>query len=116
MLVTIALLALYAAYDAWVAVQERAWIPAVVAALAAVACVGAAMLRAWSKYLVYVLTAVFVGTWMQSLYQAAAAGYFRLLPARQIAISLAPGAFLALLSCACAWMVSRQFRTGSPRS
>jgi hypothetical protein len=110
MLVTVALLALYGAYDAWVAIQERAWLPGVVAVLAIVACVGTAMLRAWSRYLVYLLTAVFVGTWIQSLYEAAAAGYFSLLSARQIATSLAPGAFLALLSCACAWLVSRQFR------
>jgi hypothetical protein len=109
-LVTVALLALYAAYDLWIAVVERSWLSGLAALVAVVACVGAALLRPWSRYLVYVLTAAFIGTWGYSLYTASVAGYFNLYTTQQLVVSLAPGALLVVLSAACTYFVTRQFR------
>ena len=50
-----------------------------------VACVGTAMLWAWSRYLVYALTVGFVAAWAYSLYLADKAGYWSLYSASQIA-------------------------------
>ena len=99
MLITVALLALYGAYGVWTAIADKSWIPASAAAVAVVACVGTAMLRAWSRFLVYLLTVVFVGTWAYSIYSAAAVGYFSLFSAPEIARSLAPGLLLILVPC-----------------
>jgi len=115
-LITVALLAMYAAYSLWMAVVWHSPLSGVAGVLAIVACVGAAMLKPWSRYIVYLLTASAVATWVWSLYDAARAGYFGYFSARQIARSLAPGAFLILLSCFCAYAVFRQFRTRTPQA
>jgi len=116
MLITVALLALYGAYGLWTAITERSWIAALTAAVAIVACVGAALVKAWSRFPVYVLTAVFIGTWAYSVYDAAAAGYFSLFSVREILLALAPGFLLVVLSSICAFIVYRQFRVVPPPS
>jgi hypothetical protein len=110
MLITVALLALYGAYGVWTAIADNSWISACAAAVAVVACIGTAMLKAWSRFLVYLLTLVFVGTWAYSIYSAAAVGYFSLFSAAEIARSLAPGLLLILVSCYCAYVVFKHFR------
>ena len=115
-LITVALLALYSAYGVWTAINEHSLISALVGGVAIIACVGVAMLKAWSRYLVYVLTAALIGTWAYSLYAAAMAGYFRLFPTSRILLSLAPGILLVVLSCSCAYIVFRQFRASQPRN
>jgi hypothetical protein len=109
-LITVALLALYGAYGIWTAIVEVSWMPVGAAAVAVVACVGIATLRPWSRFLVYVLTLAFVGTWTYSIYSAAAVGYFSLFSAREIGLSLAPGLLLILVSCFCAYVVFKHFR------
>ena len=109
-LVTVALLALYGAYGFWELIVYRSAMSAVIGTLALVACVATAKLLAWSRYLVYLLTAVFIGTWLHSIYAAAAVGYFRPYSAAQITAQLAPGVLLAGLSSFCAYAVFRQFR------
>ncbi len=109
-LVTVALLALYGVYGVWIAISEHSMTSALLGAVALVAAVGAALLKAWSRYPVYLLTAALIGTWSYSLYVAAAAGYFSLYSASQIALQLAPGIFMIILSCFCTYMVFRQFR------
>ena len=109
-LITVALLALYSAYSLWTAISAGSWISYAIAAVAAAGCVGAAMLRPWSQFLVYPLTAVFVATWCYSIYSAATVGYFGLFSAPEMARSLAPGIFLTLLSCFCSYAVFKQFQ------
>jgi hypothetical protein len=92
------------------AITQQAWLVGVTGVLAIVACVGAALLKPWSRYIVYVLAAAAIATWVYSLYAASAAGYFGYFTSAQIARSLAPGGFLVLLSCYCAYAVWRQFR------
>lgn len=115
MLVTVALLAIYAAYAGWSAYLERSWMFAVVAAGALVACIGTALLRPWSQFLVYLLVAGIVGGWCWSIYASLSAGYFGLLAPSQLATNLAPGTVIALLSLACAYFVFRHFRKGPAR-
>jgi hypothetical protein len=112
MLVTVALLAMYAAYAGWRAYLEGSWAFAIVAAGALVACVGTALLRPWSQFLVYLLVAGIVGGWCWSIYASLDAGYFAMFPPSQIAVNLGPGTFIALLSVACAYRVFRHFRKG----
>jgi hypothetical protein len=113
-LITTALLAVYAVYSLWMAIVWHSALNGIAGVLAIVACVGAAMLKPWSRYIVYLVAASAIATWAYSLYAAAQAGYFRLFSAPQIARSLAPGAFLVILSCYCTWAVFRQFRARKP--
>ena len=76
MLITVALLAIYAAYAFWTAYIDKSWIYGFLGGLSLVACYGTAMLRAWSQYLVYLLTALFIAAWCYSVYSGAAVGYF----------------------------------------
>ena len=116
MLVAVALMALYALYGAWIAIGEHSVISAFGSAVAAVACVGTARLKSWSRYLVYLLTAALVGAWLYSLYAAAAVGYFDRYPIRQALWLMAPGALLSMVSCVCAFLVWRHFRAVRRRS
>ena len=110
-LITVALLALYGVHAAWIGVSQHSFTSALSGVVAFVACVGAALLKPWSRYLVYLLSAILIGTWCYSLYAAASAGYFSLYTTWQIARQLAPGIFLALLAAFCTYSVFRQFRT-----
>ena len=76
MLVTVALLAVYAVYSFWTAYTDQSWPYALLGLLTLVACIGTALLRAWSQYLVYALTAFFIGGWLYSVYAGAAVGFF----------------------------------------
>jgi len=115
MLITVALLALFGVYGAWTAIAENSWIHALGGVVAFAACVGTAMLKAWSRYLVYLLTATLIGMWAYSVYAAVKVGYFSLYSARQITLQLAPGILLILLSCCCAYLVFRHFRDSKLR-
>jgi|SRR5882672_5336163 len=109
-LIAVAALGLYGAYGVWIAISEHSWISALAGAVALVASVATAMLKPWSRFLVYALAVAVVGTWLYSLYDSARAGYFSLYSPSQIAWQLAPGIFLVLLSGCCAYAVFRQFR------
>jgi len=111
MLVATALLAVYAAYAFWTAI-DQSWLYALLGLLSLIACVGTALLRSWSQYLVYVLTAFFVGGWLYSIYAGAMVGYFSYFFASPAAaaMALAPGAALVILSCAMSWISYQHFR------
>ena len=109
-LITVALLGIYGAYAFWDAITYHSVINGLVGAIAVVGCVGAALLRPWSRFLVYFLAAVFVATWGYSIYDAAQAGYFGQVAAPRIMLSLAPGVVMVALSCYCVYAVYRQFR------
>ena len=112
MLVTVALLAIYAAYALFVGYTGQSWLHGVLGVLSLVACVGSALLRAWSQYLVYALTALFVGSWSYSVYSAATVGYFSFFLGSPAAVAraLAPGMALVILSCAVSWITYEHFR------
>jgi hypothetical protein len=109
-LIVMALLALYGVYAGWMAIVERSLVYGFSAAIAIVACVGAALLKPWSRYLVYLLATAVVGSWAYSVYDAARVGYFGLFSRSEVFIALVPEVFLMLLSCYCVYAVFTQFR------
>ncbi len=114
-LVAVALLAVYAAYAFWTAYVDRSWLFVIVGAASFVACIGAAMLRAWSQYLVYALTAGFIVAWCHSVYAAAMVGFFSFFfsSTRLVVAALAPGLALVFISCAASYLTYRHFRSAS---
>jgi hypothetical protein len=111
MLITVALLAVYAVYAFWTAYADNSWIYGTLGVLALGACYGTAMLRAWSQYLVYVLTVLFVAAWCYSVYAGAAVGFFGIFFSSHALVikALAPGLALVLLSFVASWNVFRHF-------
>jgi len=111
MLFTVAMLAIYVTYASWTAYLDRSWLYGAFAATALVACIGTALLKAWSRYLVYLLTAAFVLEWSRSIYTALQAGYFGFAfrSGLEISLALAPEFALVALSLSCSYLVFRQF-------
>ena len=109
MLITVALLAVYCALACWIAISRHSWPFAIVTAAAAVACIGTALLKSWSQFLVYLLTAALVAVWLHSLYAAYDAGVFQMLGLAQSVRLLAPDGVLMLLSCYCSYAVFRLY-------
>jgi hypothetical protein len=112
LLVTTALLAIYAVAATKVALIERSWLLAAAAAVSAVACVGTAFMKRWSRYLVHLMTAGFIAKWCWSVYDGYRAGYFAFqLGSTSASLrSLLPGFTMVVLSVACSWMVHAHFR------
>jgi hypothetical protein len=69
------------------------------------------MLRPWSRYLVYLLTAGFIAKLGHSVWYASKAGFFgfQFGSTQRAFISLLPGAAMALLSLLCCYLVFRYF-------
>ena len=109
MLITVALLAVYCALACWIAISRHSWLFAIITAAAAAACIGTALLESWSQFLVYLLTAALVVTWLHSVYTAYDAGVFKMLGMAQSVRLLAPDGVLMLLSCYCSYAVFRQY-------
>ena len=116
MLLTVALLAIFAAYAFLIGSIEESWILMAGGVLSVVASYGTAMLRPWSQYLVYGLTIGLVGKLGLSIYQGITSGFFdfQFGSARAALYSLLPSMALVLLSCLCCLLVYRHFR-GQPR-
>jgi hypothetical protein len=102
-----------AAHGAWGLLNSwyaHAWIPAIVPTASAAAAVGVALHKAWSRILVLMLAALFVGTWTFSLWLAFEAGAFRGWSARKIVVSALPGAFFSSLAIFCCFVVVARWR------
>jgi len=112
MLIALALLVVYAVYAFRTAYIDESWIYGLLGVLSLAACYGTAMLRAWSQYLVYSLTALFIAAWCYSVYAGAAVGYFSFFFSSNLlaAKALAPGFALVALSCVASWNVFSYFR------
>lgn len=112
MLVTVALLAIYATYAFWIAYTDESLLYAFLGLPCCAACVGTALLRPWSQYLVYALTSLFVVGWFYSVYSGASVGYFGFFfeSPTAAAKSLAPGVALVVLSCIASWLTYSHFR------
>lgn len=112
MLLTTALLVIYVAYAYLIGTIEHSWPLKIAGATAMVAAYGAAMIRPWSRYLVYALTVGFFAKLGGSIYAGFRAGFFGFQYGTPSAIarSLTPSLIMALLSAACCVLVYRQFR------
>ncbi len=116
MLLTVALMVIYCVYAFLIGLIERSWVLGVAGTLTIVACYGTAMLRPWSRYLVYLLTSGFVAKLAYSIYSAVVAGYFgfQFGSAADAARSLAPSLLMTLISFACSIIVYRHFSRAAP--
>ena len=112
LLVTVALLAIFSAYAFLIGSIEKSWILTTGGFLAVVATYGVAMMRPWSRYLVYLLTLGFLAKIGLSIYEGVVSGFFgfQFGSSREIARSLLPTLLMALLSVACCAFVFRHFR------
>ena len=114
MLLTVALLAIYSAYAFLIGSIEESWVLLAGGFVSVLACYGTAMLRPWSKYLVYALALGFVAKLFSSILDAIRAGYFQFQfeSASEILWSLIPSLLMVVLSCLCCLLVYRHFRAG----
>jgi hypothetical protein len=112
MLLTVALLTIYSAYAFLIGSIEKSWVLTAGGVVSVLACYGTAMLRPWSKYLVYALALGFVVKLFGSILDAIRAGYFRLQfgSAKEALWSLTPSLLMVVLSCLCCVLVYRHFR------
>lgn len=111
MLLTVALLAIYSAYAFLIGSIEDSWTLRIGGAVAVVAMYGVAMVKAWSRYLVYLLTAGFAAKLGTSIYGGFTSGFFGFQfgsPERAVG-SLLPGLAMLLLSGVCCAIVYQQF-------
>lgn len=114
LLLTTAVLAIYAIAAARVAQIEHSWPLAVAALVSAVAAAGTAFMRPWSRWLVHLMTMGFIAKWAWSVWDGYRAGYFDFQfgadrgPALR---SLLPGLTMVLLSVLCSWLVQRHYST-----
>lgn len=111
MLVTVALLAVYGALAVAIGRVEHSWGLHAFGVAAFVASYGVAMLRPWSRHLVYVLTAGFALKFGSSIYEGVSSGYFAFQfgSSREAMLSLAPAIVLLALSFVSCSLVYRHF-------
>lgn len=116
MLFTTALLVIYAFYAFSIGTIEDSMPLLAGGTLAILATYGAAMVRPWSRYLVYALTAGFVAKLGYSIYSGIDSGFFQYQfgEAGAIVRSLIPSVVMTVLSAVCCVIVHRQFRSRSP--
>jgi hypothetical protein len=107
MLVTVAYLALYCSLALWFGWKNRVWLLLAIGLVAGIACIGAANMRRWSRYLVYALSFGFATIWLWSIYAAARVGFFGPLRWPGIILSLIPGLALLAVAGFCSRMAFR---------
>jgi hypothetical protein len=112
MLLTVALLAIYSAYAFLIGLIENSFPLLIGGVLSVVASYGVAMLRPWSRGLVYLLTAGFVGKLALSVFDGVQSGYFAFQfgSLGEALRSMFPAVLMVLLSFTCCFLVSRHFR------
>lgn len=112
MLVTVALLAIYSAYAFLIGSIEESWLVKAAGVAAVVGTFGVAMVRPYSRFIVYALTIGFITKLGVSIHEGVESGYYRFqhVSITSIARSLAPSLVMILLSATCCVLVYRQFR------
>jgi len=116
MLVTVALLAIYSVYAFLIGSIEKSSLLTAGGVVSVLASYGTAMLRPWSRYLVYVLILGFVAKLGNSFVAAFEAGFFEFQfgSIREVLWSLTPTLLMTFLSIWCGVVVHRHFATKSP--
>ena len=112
-LLTVAVLVIYSALAFLIGLIEDSWTLMAIGVAAIIASVGTALLKPWSRWLVYALAGGFVGKLAWSVIAAVRAGFFgfQFGSSAEVLRSLLPSLLMALLSCACCWIVYRHFAT-----
>lgn len=117
MLLTVALMAIYSTCAFLIGSIEDSWLLLAGGGLAVVAAYGAALLRPWSQYLVYLLAAGFTVKLGYSIYVGIDSGYFHFQfgALSESLWSLMPSMVITALSLVCCMVVFRHFN-GPERS
>lgn len=112
MLLTTALLVIYSAYAFSIGSIEKSFALLAGGVAAVIATYGAAMVRPWCRYLVYILTAGFIAKLFSSITDAVRAGYFQLQfrSTKEVLWSLTPSLLMVILGLTCCALVHRQFK------
>ena len=115
-LLTVAVLLIYSTYAFLIGLIEDSWILMGIGIVAIIASVGMALLKPWSRYLVYALAAGFVVKLTWSVIAAVQAGFygFQFGSPGEVLRSLLPNLLMGLLSGTCCWLVYRHF--AAPRA
>jgi hypothetical protein len=118
MLLTTALLCIYIAYAFLIGSIEESVPLLSGGVIAAVATYGVAMVRPWSRFLVYALTAGFFSKLGLSIYEGVQSGFYSIQveSVAPIQRSLVPAMLMAVLSLVCCAFVYRQFRPASDQA
>lgn len=112
LLLTTAVLAVYAGYAFLISAMEDSVLLFVGGSLSVVGAVGAATMKAWSRYLMYVLSVGAVVKLSSSVNTAVEAGYFSFQfdSMRQRILALAPELAMVALGFLCCVLVWHQFK------
>jgi len=112
LLLTTALLAIYSVYAFMIGSIEDSTPLLVGCALSVAATYGVAMMRPWSRFLVYLLSAGFIAKLVLSIRDGLRSGYFELHfeSGADALHSQAPAMLMVVLSVACCVLVRRHFR------
>ena len=105
-------LAAYGASAAWVAVGARYWAPGVMALLSLAGAAGLVLGKRWSRFLVYLLAALVVASWVYAVWIVARAGW-PYADVASTALALLPGALLVVFCAGSSVIVARYFRRSS---
>jgi hypothetical protein len=87
------------------------WVTAIGSAASIAAAVGVALRKQWSRPLVLLLAALFVGTWLLSVWLVSSAGYYRGCAMREVVISVLPGLFFSSIAVFCCYVVAVRLRS-----
>jgi hypothetical protein len=102
----VGLLAIYGVYGLAHLVGIDAWWMALFPVAMLVAATGVALGKRWARYLVYVLSLVWVTQWSYYAWIAGNSGYFRSLGVERSVLSLMPGTAFLLAVTFCCYVVS----------
>jgi len=111
MLLTTAMLLIYSVYALMIGSIESSVPLLVGGVMAVVATYGVAMVKPWSRYLVYALTTGFVAKLADSIYWGVRSGYYssQFSAPDEAVRSLLPSFTLFIMALVCCWIVNRHF-------
>jgi hypothetical protein len=100
-------------YSVWAGIEQRNGFWSAFGILAIIGAVGALVRWAWSQWLVYVVAAAIVGTWLYGLTLSLRAGTFPYATLKLTILGLVPGIALLAATIWSADIVRRRFREPS---
>jgi hypothetical protein len=112
LLFTIAVSTIVATYAFLIGITERSMPLLIGGVVAVAACIGTALLKPWSRFLVYLLTGGFLAKLTSSIHDGLSSGFFdfQFDSAKEALRSLGPTSVMALLSVSCCFLMQQHFR------
>jgi hypothetical protein len=100
----------------WQGFEARHWQSDLFGVASIAASLGMLARQAWSRFLVYLVVALFCFGWVAAVIEAVNAGAWEKCDALQIVLSLLPGFGMVLVALACAFVAARFLRPTSEPS